>query len=333
MLPQQFRAFWRCAVSLLALVFAASVQAQETRSVAHDVEIRIFLIDIDKVDTVAQSFTANLAFTARWLDPGLAHEGQSSVSVSLDDIWSPTVQLINQQQLVSTLPRKAEIFPDGSVIYRQRIWGSFSQPLDLHTFPFDSQVLRITAADIGFGERALNLIPSASSGLSDTLTIPDWEIKGWNFIATDRGFEDRNTGFKGVEFSLEVSRDQGYFKYKVILPLILIVMMSWMVFWIDPSLAGSQISVSVTAMLTIIAYRFALANLVPRLAFLTTLDYFVLASNLMVFLVMLEVIYTAYLSTNGQIEKARSIDRALRWVAPLAYFYVAAEILYFRAWF
>ncbi len=333
MLPKIFRALWACAFCLLILFFAASVHAKETESIAQDVEIRIFLIDIDTVDTVAQSFTANLAFIVRWHDPELAHEGTSSVSVPLDEIWSPTVQLINQQRLVSTLPMRAEVFPDGSVVYRQRIWGNFSQPLDLHAFPFDSQILKITVANLGFGEREMNLIPSASSGLSSKLTIPDWEIKAWNFVTTDHAFEDGNSHFKGVEFSLEVTRGQDYFKYKVILPLVLIVMMSWMVFWIDPSLAGSQISVSVTAMLTVIAYRFALAGMLPRLAFLTTLDYFIIVSNLMVFLVMLEVIYTAYLSTNGQIERARSIDRTFRWIAPLTYFYVAAEILYFRVWF
>ena len=60
----------------------------------------------------------------------------------------------------------------------------------------------------------------------------------------------------GMVFSLDVKRDTSYFKYKVIFPLVLIVMMSWMVFWIDPSLVATQISVSVTAMLTMIAYRF-----------------------------------------------------------------------------
>jgi hypothetical protein len=109
-------------------------------------------------------------------------------------------------------------------------------------------------------------------------------------------------------------------------------MMSWLVFWIDPTLIASQISVSVTAMLTIIAYRFALAGMVPRLAFLTSLDYFVMVSNLIVFLAMIEVVYTAYLSTNGQLEKARKVDRNMRWIAPLIYFVVVTEILFLRIW-
>ena len=70
----------------------------------------------------------------------------------------------------------------------------------------------------------------------------------------------------------------------------------------------------------------------PRLAFLTSLDHFVLVSTLIVFLSMVEVIYTAYLSTNDQLEKARKVDRKARWIAPVIYAALTAETLYFRVW-
>jgi cadmium resistance protein CadD (predicted permease) len=110
-------------------------------------------------------------------------------------------------------------------------------------------------------------------------------------------------------------------------------MMSWMVFWIDPSLVATQVSVSVTAMLTMIAYRFALSGLVPRLVFLTSLDFFVLVSTLTVFMSMLEVLYTAHLATHDKIEKARLVDRHARWVVPIIYVGLAADTLYFRVLF
>lgn len=317
---------------LLVLTSMGSLQAQESNQQAHAVEVRIFLIDIENVDTVGQSFTANLTIVMRWRDPGLAHEGPASISVPLGDIWYPKIQILNQQRIASTLPNLAEVRPDGEVIHRQRIWGSFSQPLDLERFPFDSQSLKVSLANVGFGERNVNLVASPGSGISEALTIADWKITGWKLDATDFSIEDEPDSIKGMTFSVDIERDKGYFKYKVIFPLILIVMMSWLVFWIDPALAASQISVSVTAMLTMIAYRFALAGMIPRLAFLTSLDYFVLASTLMVFLAMIEVVYTAHLSTNNQVDKARRVDRHARWVAPLIYFCMAAETLFFRFW-
>ena len=319
-------------IFLLALSFMGSLQAQEIMQQKRDVEVRVYLIDIEGVDTVSQSFTANLIIVTRWKDPTLAHEGLTSISVPLNNIWSPRIQIINQQKLAPTLPQSAEVHPDGLVVYRQRYWGSFSQPLDLTSFPFDSQSLKVILANVGFGGERVNLIPSQSSGISEKLTLPDWQLLGWDFVTTDFPFDDVPSDVQGMVFSLDVERDRGYFKYKVIFPLILIVMMSWLVFWIDPSLAASQISVSVTAMLTMIAYRFALAGMIPRLGFLTSLDYFVLASTLMVFLAMLEVVYTSGLSTSNKLTEARRVDRHARWIAPLVYLAMTAETLFFRVW-
>jgi hypothetical protein len=318
---------------LLCLAIAGNLEAQESAQPTRDVEVKVFLLNVEGIDTVAQNFTATAAIAYRWHDSSLAHDGPESISLPLNDIWFPHIQILNQQRLVSTLPSAVEIHPDGEVVYRQRVWGSFSQSLDLQSFPFDSQRLNVILADVGIGARSVNLVSSPKSGISETLTMPDWEVTGWDFTAAKFEFDDTSSGIEGMVFSLDVKRDASYFKYKVILPLVLIVMMSWLVFWIDPSLVASQISVSVTAMLTIIAYRFAIAGMMPRLAFLTSLDHFVLASTLVVFLSMTEVIYTAHLFSSNQLEKARKVDRTARWVAPLVYGALSVEMLYFNIWF
>jgi hypothetical protein len=317
---------------LFCVAFLGSLEAQEPVDDTRDVEVKVQLLDIEGIDSVTQNFTANLTIVVRWRDSSLAHNGPDSISMPLDDIWFPNIQILNQQKLISTLPRAVEIHPDGEVVHRQRVWGSFSQPLDLLLFPFDTQRLQVTLANVGLGAEEVNLVPSPNSRISNTLTMPDWEVTGWDFVVADLSLEDESPRVQGMVFSLDVKRDTSFFVYKVILPLILIVMMSWLVFWIDPSLAASQISVSVTAMLTMIAYRFAIAGMMPRLAFLTSLDYFVLVSTLVVFLSMVEVIYTAYLSTSDQLEKARKVDRKARWIAPLIYAALTAETLYFRIW-
>ena len=69
-----------------------------------------------------------------------------------------------------------------------------------------------------------------------------------------------NSGY-AVEFT--ASRNVQHYILKVILPLVLIVMMSWAVFWIDPVTSNSQISIAVTSMLTLIAYRFAVDSQLP----------------------------------------------------------------------
>jgi len=318
---------------LLGLALITNLQAAETMTETRDVEVRMVVLDIDEVDSVKQSFTANVALTLRWQDKSLVHEGSNSIRKPLIDIWYPSIQIINQQRLVETFPKIVEVQPDGAVLYRQRYWGVFSQPMELSLFPFDTQSLTFILANVGFDLQFVSLMPSKDSGISERFSLPDWDVTGWEFVNSDLPFEEAAGKVKGMVFSLNVKRDTGYFKYKVILPLVLIVMMSWMVFWIDPSLVATQISVSVTSMLTMIAYRFALSGLIPRLAFLTSLDFFVLVSTLAVFIAMIEVLFTAHLATNDQLKKARLIDHHARWVVPLVYIGLAADTLYFRVLF
>ena len=120
-------------------------------------------------------------------------------------------------------------------------------------------------------------------------------------------------------WELEATRNTGFYMLKVFLPLTLIVMMSWAVFWIHPSATAPQISVSATSMLTLIAYLFALTGLLPRVSYLTRADYFVVDSMLLVFLGFVEALVTTSLAVRDRTELALRIDGCCRWAFPLAF--------------
>ena len=95
--------------------------------------------------------------------------------------------------------------------------------------------------------------------------------------------------------------------------------MSWTVFWIDPNEAGTQISVAVTSMLTLIAYRFAIDTQLPRLPYMTRLDAFILISTLLVFFSLIEVLLTTILDNKEQKARAKTIDRYCRVIFPVIF--------------
>jgi len=152
---------------LLGIALITNLQAAETMTEARDVEVRMVVLDIDEVDNVKQSFTANVALTLRWQDKSLVHEGSNSIRKPLIDIWYPSIQIINQQRLVETFPKIVEVQADGVVLYRQRYWGVFSQPMELSLFPFDTQSLTFNLANVGFDLQFVSLMPSKDSGISE----------------------------------------------------------------------------------------------------------------------------------------------------------------------
>ncbi|HDH08113.1 MAG TPA: hypothetical protein ENG96_01380, partial [Gammaproteobacteria bacterium] len=99
----------------------------------------------------------------------------------------------------------------------------------------------------------------------------------------------------------------------------LIVMMSWVVFWIDPKNVANQLGVAVTTVLTLIAYHIALSGRLPVIPYLTQMDKFLFSSTLLVFLSLIEVVVTSHLSGTDRLSMARRIDRQARWFFPVLF--------------
>ena len=301
------------------------------------VSVGIWLVDISKIDSVLQTFTANLFVVLSWQDPRLADRQAGGRKYNIDDIWHPELLATNAAaKLEPSLPKIAEVTDDGTVFYRQRVFGTFAQKLDLSAFPFDHATFRIELVATGNLPGEIHFVPNekmvaagmpSGSGISQELTLQDWRITG----SAARSLPYRIApGIEraGYVFEFQAERLAQHYIVKVIIPLLLIVMMSWASFWIDPSLGGAQISVATTSMLTLIAYRFSVGADVPKLPYLTNLDAFILSSSLLVLLTLIEVILTTTLACNNRLNLARAIDRYSRLVFPIAFVAVTVATLF-----
>jgi hypothetical protein len=250
------------------------------------------------------------------------------VAYDIDHIWNPGIQITNEIGLVRrTFPEVVYVDPDGTVTYRQRFVGSFSQPMDLDDFPFDTQTFRLHFVSPGSQAGDIEFVPNKkmiseglpkAGGIAKDISLPDWNIESFNTYSFPYvivpGIE-----VVGYVFDFVAKRDVRHYIWKVILPLFFIVMMSWGVFWIDPSQAGTQIAVATTSMLTLIAYRFAIDSQVPKVPYMTKLDQFTVVGTSLVFLCLIQVLVTARLNYIGNVELARKIDRVSRIVFPIVF--------------
>ncbi len=300
------------------------------------ISVGIWVVDINSIESAQQTFTADIATVLRWNDPRLAHTGGGIVHYTLEQIWHPRVSIANETNSVShKLPETVEVGADGTVVYRQRYAGAFTQPLRLQSFPFDRQTFHIQFVAVRYRPDQVSLVPDQewiregmndAAGISPSITLPDWTIERWDSKAAGYALVP-GLQFSGYVFEFTARRDLQYYILKVILPLVLIVIMSWAVFWTDPINASAQLSVAVTSMLTLIAYRFAADTQLPRLPYMTRLDVFFLISTLLVFLSLIEVVVTMILDNKQQTERAKTIDRYCRAIFPVIF--VLASIAIF----
>ena len=243
----------------------------------------------------------------------------------LEQIWHPRLSIVNETNSVSRkFPDSVEVDPDGTVTSRQRYAGAFTQPLRLQSFPFDRQTFRVQLVAVRYQSNEVMFVPDqvwiqdglkGAGGISTSVTLPDWTIEKWELKPLVYALAPHHQ-YSSYAFEFTASRNVQYYILKVILPLVLIVMMSWSGFWIDPVNANSQISVAVTSMLTLIAYRYAVDSQLPRLPYMTRIDLFFLVSTLLVFFSLIEVLVTTILDNNQQTERAKKIDRYCRAIFP-----------------
>ena len=301
------------------------------------VSVTVWVIDIDSINSAQQNFVANVFLALRWKDDRLAYRNGSVRKYQLADIWNPRVQIANEIGLIrKTMPDEAEVSPDGTVTCRQRYIGPFSQPLNLHDFPFDTHVFQLHLVSPGFMDDQIRFVPDQKSitrglkyaaGIAKNISLPDWEIIG---VETKELPYTVLPGYDvaGYAFEFTAKRHLQYYIWKIILPLVLIVLMSWSVFLIDPTNAATKIGVATTAMLTLIAYRFVVESQVPRVPYLTRLDIFILADTLLILSSLFLVTITAYLVRIEKEVLARKIDRVWRIVFLVVFGLILAKTLF-----
>lgn len=87
--------------------------------------------------------------------------------------------------------------------------------------------------------------------------------------------------------------------------------------WINPERVEAQLAVAATAMLSLVAFRFSIAQLVPPLSYFRRLDLFTMGATALVFFALVEVGATSFLQQQGNSQLALRVDAAARFVFPV----------------
>jgi hypothetical protein len=290
------------------------------------VAVQVYVVDVSRIDGAAQSLHADVFVVLRWRDPRLADPSIGQRRMRLDAVWNPRLQIANEQRAWRGLPEVVDVAADGTVTYRQRFTGQYAARLDLHAFPFDRHTLRIEFASPGYSPQDIVFAPAAAGGAgrSASLSVPDWSVGPVRFEAKPYRIAEGGVTLAGFQAVFDAKRLLGFYVGKAFASVAIILCMAWVVFWLSPAQTGPRVSVSVTSMLTLIAYRFLLGSVLPPVSYLTRLDHFLLGCTALVFATLVAVVVASRRMEQGREADARRLDRIARWVFPAAFAAVSA---------
>ena len=125
--------------------------------------------------------------------------------------------------------------------------------------------------------------------------------------------------YQGFYVDLTIKRQSSYYLFKIILPIIFILVISWSVFWVRGSQLEAKVNVTIVCLLSLIAYNFIIDEDLPKLAYLTFLDSFILLSYFYTGIATILCVYS-FVKKLSSGKDISIIDLRARWIGPLSYF-------------
>lgn len=153
---------------------------------------------------------------------------------------------------------------------------------DLRSFPFDRQALKIKLYSVMPIDN-FQITPSAYTFQRIEEFKSQGSINGWNIkdIFIKYGIEKKpENDFHNDALVIELllDRKSGYYVFKIIIPIILILMICWSATWINPREIESRLTITIVCLLSLIAYNFVIDSELPKLEYLTIMDLIILIS-------------------------------------------------------
>ena len=293
-------------------------------------DMGLYIEEIPEINEINNTFTVEGRMELIWCDPRLKFDnrGQGSFEIFLEEgaqeklnsIWWPDVTFVNEVEDRDIANQELVIHENGTVEYKEKFAVILEAKYNLYKFPFDKQTLEIEIESFAWDERYLQLhIEEHLVGFSDEYEIPEWRTDSLETRIEDvMEVGDRNP-FSEFRMTINVTRQFGFYLWKVLFPLVILVVMCFAVFWMDDEGLSSRLGVGFTGVLTVVAYQFIATGNLPKVSYITLMDSYITLSFIVMVLTIFQSIVVSDYNKKDKKEKALMIDKVSRYLFPLIY--------------
>lgn len=295
-----------------------------------DVGLGLYIEEISDISEINYSFEITAFLETIWCDPRLAFDPGQGVKKylyleemadeTLKDIWWPELSFVNVATNPEIQNQELIVYYDGTVVYEEFIHAEVKADLNFSQFPFDEQKLIIDIESFAWPADDLVIHPIRESiGFADHFSIPSWRLDRDVSYEVLKAKEARDRDeFSKFVMGIHAERLRIPNFFRMLLPLIMVVLSSFSVFWLRP-LSTGRFGITFTTILTIVAFNLIILKRLPHVPELT---YFEALSGFSFTVLLLVVIHNTaveYLSGQKREATAQRIDRVARVLFPLCY--------------
>ncbi|EEB18263.1 Gaba-gated chloride channel, putative [Pediculus humanus corporis] len=254
------------------------------------------IASFDSISEVNMDYTITMYLDQYWKDERLAFSTDDETLTLAGDfaekIWVPDTFFANDKNRYGfrflVKPNKlVRLNGDGSITYGMRFTTTLACMMDLHYYPLDSQ--NCTVEIESYGYTVLDVVmywkDTPVRGV-EKAQLPQFTIIGYE---TNDRKESLATGiYQRLSLSFKLQRNIGYFIFQTYLPSILIVMLSWVSFWINHEATSARVALGITTVLTMTTISTGVRSSLPRISYVKAIDIYLVMCFVFVFAALLE---------------------------------------------
>ncbi|XP_035704039.1 glutamate-gated chloride channel isoform X2 [Folsomia candida] len=294
------------------------------------VNVNLFVRSIARIDDVKMEYSVQLTFREQWLDDRLRFDNfkptppKDLAYLTLTDsakVWMPDLFFSNERQghlhNIITPNVYIRIFPNGEVLYSIRISLTLSCPMILKLFPLDKQVCTLRMASYGWTTEDVIFKWKSNDPVQVTkdLHLPRFALEQFT---TDYCDSVTNTGtYSCLRVDLLFKRQFSYYLLQIYIPGCMLVIVSWVSFWLDAGAVPARVSLGVTTLLTMATQTSGINQKLPPVSYTKALDVWTGVCLTFVFGALLEFALVNYASRNDQ-HRSAVIKQRKQWEAEQA---------------
>ncbi|VDN92500.1 unnamed protein product [Brugia pahangi] len=304
------------------------------------VEIDISVRSIGPISEQKMEFSLDCYFRQKWLDRRLAFEmfdKTKDLPISnkmLKDIWKPDTYIRNgRHSYLHTLTVPNILFRvryDGQIHISQRLTIQSRCEMFFKKFPMDYQACPIEIGSLGYFSKDIIYVwknVELDIAMGDMLQIIYLlKKKKINF------FFPFYISVLKVYFKLK--RQQSFYILQIYTPCTLIVIVSWISFWINKESSPARVSLGIMTVLSVSTLGFSYRSDLPKISHSTALDIYIISCFGFVFAAVIEYaiinhVNTANIRKKNATNVVNRIDSASKIVFPSLY--ILFNIIYWLA--
>ncbi|GFO83472.1 MAG: hypothetical protein A49_30990 [Methyloceanibacter sp.] len=310
------------------------------------------MADIVNLDEVNETFQAELVIGAEWMDPRLAFD---PVQVGADQKlfqgawqfaevfagWWPQLLIVNEVGNGALNAVRVVVHSDGRVRFMEQRSVTLETPMQLAQFPFDRQ--KLEARIISFGDHSDQVLLKVDERILGAteefvkrhrkVDIAQWEFESLELTSgtADVRYYGGNKVYSKIDLAISLKRQSANFVWKIIFPLIVLVLLMWAVFWLEVDNLSERLNLAFIGVLTIIAYQFIVDGTMPRISYFTFTDIILVYSFVTMALAIFESVIVYSLYRAGHQPLAERVDLIAQWTFPMVYFFgLAVSYVYYQ---